>query len=122
MVSFSLVPFRDRLLRLLRPLPTDMERESESVLAEDSTGALERLRMPPSRKDELEKEGWRAAEYVCTEMLEVMMTEMDQTGQLFHSVSGNWKKNNMAELATAHKNLYCNKNLHIFLSKIYTHA
>lgn len=63
---------------MFRPFPTDMERESESVLAEDSTGALERLRMPPSRKDELEKEGWRPAEYVCTEMLEVMMAVLEQ--------------------------------------------
>lgn len=77
---------------MLRPLPTDKERESESVLAEESTGALERLRMPPSFKEELEKEGWRAAEYVCTEMLEVMVIVMDQMGWLYHSMSDNWEK------------------------------
>lgn len=74
---------------MLRPLPTDKERDNESVLAEESTGALERPRMPPSRKDELEKEGWRAAEYVCTEMLEVMMAVRDQTAWQYHSMSGN---------------------------------
>lgn len=50
------------------------------MLVEESTGALEWPRMPPSRKEELEKEGWRAAEYVCTEMLEVMMAVMDRRG------------------------------------------
>lgn len=77
---------------MLRPLPTDIERERESVLAEDSTGPLERLQIPPSRKEELEKEGWCAAEYVCTEMLEVMMMMMDKRGWLYHSMSGIWKK------------------------------
>lgn len=107
---------------MLRPLPTDMERESESVLAEDSTGALERFRMPPSRKDELEKEGWRAAEYVCTEMLEVMMAVMDQRGWLYHSMSGNWKIVNMAELGTTYINLHCNKYFSIFLYVRYIHT
>lgn len=69
-----------------------MERESESVLVEDSAGALERLRTPPSFKEVLEKEGWRAVEYVCTEMLEVMMAVRDRMGSLYHSMSGNWKK------------------------------
>lgn len=75
----------------MRPLPTDMERESESVVAEESTGALERPRIPPSRKEELEKEGRWIPEYVCTEILEVMMAVMLKKWWLYHSMSG--KKN-----------------------------
>lgn len=60
---------------MLRPLPTETERDRDRVLADErDTGALERHRLPPSRRERLEKEGWRPTEDPRTDRLEFMIS------------------------------------------------
>ncbi|KAK1792149.1 hypothetical protein P4O66_001762 [Electrophorus voltai] len=66
---------------MFRPLPTEADRESDSVLADErDTGALERPLFPPSRAEKLEKEGWQPTEDARTEKLEVMMAAVETGG------------------------------------------